>query len=167
MVENQIDQRAEAIKAAEALANHESETGEVLPLEQVGQHDTLDKGNEDIVIMPAPADFPGTIIDPEYTTADQQENSTKLEPSKIPEPEPLCPVCGGKGFIEKQAGQFMIRCEGCKGTGKVIFKTEIEADYVSTSGTGQDNQPTGSADAGKPKKPKAHKTRRKAKAKSK
>ena len=66
-----------------------------------------------------------------------------------------CTECNGRKFIEKAHGIVMSPCEACNGTGEIDD---------SNSGTGQDNQPAGKPDTGKPvsnRKPKAGKTARK------
>ena len=54
-----------------------------------------------------------------------------------------CIECGGKGFIEVNAGLMRIGCEICDGTGEVDD---------SNSGAGEPTKDSGSGDTGKPKR---------------
>ena len=64
-----------------------------------------------------------------------------------------CDDCGGKGFIEHEAGQIQVRCEECKGTGEIDEPIR---------GTDTNNSDLGSPVAGESPKPRKRKTRKKA-----
>ena len=64
-----------------------------------------------------------------------------------------CSECLGKGFIEYEAGQIMVKCEECNGTGEIDEPIR---------GTDPDDSDIGSPVASKSPKPRKRKTRKKA-----
>jgi len=73
-----------------------------------------------------------------------------------------CPACEGRGYIERNHGLLMVRCENCRGTKEI--PDEVEND--SNSGTEQDNKLIGSGDTGESKQPKKRQAKKKARARA-
>ena len=86
----------------------------------------------------------------------EQAEVRQVEKAIVASGQTVCPICNdGNGWISNKP------CLECNPVG-----LGREERNVSDSGTGQDNQPSGSSDTGQPAKPKKPKAKAKARKKS-